>query len=959
MYSSLKKLKKLGLALLLVATLFNAFLFFSCNSTKTSIEAADNTANFELITDPELKIGTLSNGMTYFIKENSTPKNRISLRLVVKAGSAMEEENQKGVAHFIEHLAFNGTENFAKSEIVDFFESVGMNFGSGLNAFTNFLETVYQIEIPADDPEILKKAIMIMHDWASSIAFEQEEIDKERGVIIEEDRTTNQGLQARYMNYIVDLYLDDSQLEKRLPIGDMEVIKNVTRDEILDFYKKWYRPEFMSVVAVGDIQTEVLEEAIISTMETIPEPDKSVEIPTYAVPFPEEKSLGILKDPEQAYSQINIAFRNRVEDPIKTVADLKESLKFQMGMQILSQRLQEITNFPDAPWLYSTLSTSVFSRTTKFYEIVAVAKENQFVPTFCRLLDEYDRALIFGFTNSELSIVKEMFISSYSQTLANKDTLDSYSLTNDIVNHLFSDDTVMSVEELVPIAIQAINEISLEEVNTKFADMLSNRGDYLNILVSENANDVPSEADLMNIWVDYVNLEITQIEEKDLSNGFMEKPTAKAKINSKKELAEVGANEYVLENGVKIITKKTDFQNDYISIQAVSKGGSNYVSDVDYPSTMIATDYALLSGLNGLSYNDIAQISMAKNLMFNLAIGENYETILGETKLSETESMLQLFNLLFTKRQYTDDAWITLLNQYYIIGQNFGVNPFDEYNEKILKLVFGDDIRNTPLNLDFVSKMNQQTAETIVNDRFANAADFTFVVVGNFDETEVIDLCQYYLGTIPTTSDFEEEKFIDTSFPKGKLSEVVNRGIDQQGYAYLAFGGETANLHNTEANYKEEFILEKLISLLDIRLREVIREDNGGSYGVTVQYEMNDAENKDYSVSVQFGCEPERAEDLANQVIKTIEDIQTNGIADAYVQKIKETHKRDKEVNLRNNSWWTNYFVNTYIFEYYPTWVANDTETELSWITKENLQNAAKKFLNTKNYVSVFLKPEK
>lgn len=935
------------------------FLFSACASTG-EVAGKYGDANKEgtvLVFDSAIVQGNLENGMSYFVRHNEEPKNRISLRLVVRAGSAMEEDNQQGVAHFIEHLAFNGTEHFEKSAIVDYFESIGMDFGSELNAYTSFEETVFKLEIPADNPEILEKSLLILRDWACGITFAEEEIEKERGVINEEWRL-NQGLQGRITDSQIHFLLKDSKFENRLPIGKMDVINSISRDGILEFYKKWYRPDLMSIIAVGDEDTSVLENAIKDMMNSIPKNNEKLEYPKFSIPFQTEKSICQLNDPEQKYTVVNI-FMQEDYSPRKTEEEFLQMLREEIACAVFNQRVTEITNTAEAPWLAAGVGENQFTNLGYFYYLGFVPKTGMFTEATKAFFDEYDRFVNYGITESELERFKQYYISQAENVYTNKDKINSANFTDDIANYVLTDKIVISQDDYYRLYTSLIPELTVAEINNSIKSVFPERGNLMYILSQDIADDIPQEAELMKLWKEYKNQEISAYLDDVSDDNLMERPSKKGKIVSTKEIEEYEAKEYLLDNGIRIITKKTDFEADRINMKASSKGGLFLVDDDKIPSARVSLEYLIMSGLNGMTYNQLIKKITSKQVGINFSINDTNETFDGSCAGNDAEALLQLLNLLFTKSQFNDDGWNVIINNYMTVAKNHGLQPNDVYVDKINEILYGDDVRRAPIDMSYIEKMNPEKAASVYFERFANPADFTYMFIGDFDEEQLIDLCCYYLGSLETSNQREETIFKYWDFPKGKTSAVVEKGLDNQGMVYICFGGELPKAESMEKGFYENEMLNQLRNVFDIRLREVIREEKSGSYGISVSSFITGTPKRYYRFSVEFGCEPERQQELTDAVISVIEDFQNNGIPQIYIDKVNESILRNYEVNKRNNYWWMDRLEMGLVFEDEPMWFAENLDRIINWITPSVLQDAAKKYLNTNNYISVYLKPEK
>ena len=947
-------LKKLFTIFLSVFFVFSTLSFVSCGSTKIE----KSSEGKKLVTYDKIKTGVLDNGMDYYILENKMPANRIYMRLVVKAGSNLEEDSEQGVAHFIEHLCFNGTENFEKNDIIHYFEKIGMNFGSDVNAFTSFDETVYMLECPADDPEMFKTSMQILCDWASAVSFDQEEFEKEKGVVIEEWRVRDQGIQGRLSNFQINSILKNSRHSERLPIGKPEVIKNITREEVIDFYKKWYRPEIMSVVVVGDKKVSELEKVVVETMGKIPASEKPIFIPKYKIPVQTNKSIARFTDKEQKFPLIYF-FQQKTENlSCSTEEVLKENIVCAIANSIVNTRLSEISLKPEAPWLEAVMFQESLANEGVFNSLAIVPKTNMSEAALKKLFDEYDRFLLFGATESELERTKQSYLANIEQAFKNKDKTLSNNYAESIVSQILIDNTALSPEDSYNLQKQFISEVTLDDIKTVSNKYFSDRGSICNVILPESEKSVPSDEAIMNIWRNYKNFEISAYEENISDDPLLVKPSKKAKISSTKKIKELEATEYVLENGIRIITKKTDFEKNLVKMSVNSKGGSYLVDEKDIPSAQYSTTYTTLSGFGDISFTDLQKKLAGTTINFSSSIYSTSEGFYGSSSNEDFETLLQLTNLAFTKPRFTDEGWNYVMANVIQMAQNYGNQPSDVFNAKIREILYNDNIRVSALTPEFVSKMDQKTAERIYKERFANPADFTFTFIGDFDEKKLLDLCCYYLGNLPTTNKKEETKYVYFPFPKEKPMATVHKGQDNQGAVFMSFGGELPPAKDMESGFKEAQLFYQLANILDIRLRENIREDKSGTYGVSVSSNFDGYPDRFYKINISFNCEPERQDELKKAVLETINELKSNKITDDEVTKLKETYVRNKEKNLFENDWWINRLEAALVFTYEPLTIAKDSTTVPSWISAEEIQKQANKYLNTDNFVTVFLKPD-
>ena len=940
----------------LIILAFAFVLLAGCASNK----AAKAEGEFKL--NPDVLTGQLDNGMTYYVLKNAYPENRISLRLAVKVGSIAESDKESGVAHLIEHMCFNGTEHFEKNSLISYAESIGMDFGAEVNAYTSFEETVYQLEIPADNPEFLETALLIFHDWASAVTFDPEELDKERGVVIEEWRG-RLGLNGRMVDAVLPFELADSPYVDRLPIGKVEVISNISRDEVVAFYKKWYQPQNMAVVIAGDLEPAAVEKLIKEKMGIIPAAKEKNILAKGYVPARTQKDVLIFPDPEWSYTQVQLVSLDEENKPLTTEADLRRYYLTRIVDEAMNARFSEVTTSPEAPWLLAQATNYTETNSATFNGLVFVPKDGMLWDAFARILDELDRALLFGITQSEFERVRDSILVTENQWYDGAETIVSQNRVAGLVNYFVKGEMFISDLDFITAARKVLGDISLDEVNKRLTEIYQGRG-MLNMIYIPQAlaDQMPPKEEIINFWENYTSqAEMTAYEDTAAQGELMERPAEKAKIASTKELKELGTNEYILSNGVRILVKKTDFDKSMVYMGAISKGGASLVSDADYASAIYSWLYTIYSGIGGMDFNQLQKFLSDKAVGFNIAIEEREEKIVGQSNPAGVETLLQLVNRIIVEPQFTDTGY----NYSYLMldtqAKQYGMQPADEWSAQISKLLYGDSIRHyTAISPELVAGFDRAKAEKIFKERFGNIADFTFVFVGDINEEELVDLCCYYLGTIPgDTKKKEDGKYEPYSFPKGISEKVVKKGQEDMGKVFIGFGGNLPASKNVEETYRDIALMEQLRSLVDIRLREIIREDKGGTYGVSVYTNMDGYPDRYYEFQITFGCEPAREEELTAEVIAALNELRAKPVDSSYIEKLKESYRRSFEANQKNSSWWFDILNAIEVLTYMPVEAACDPAWVTDITTAQVLQELAQKYLDTSNYAAVYLQPEK
>ena len=946
----MKKLKSL-----LAVAFALAVLLTGCASTKK------NTNDNPLPFNPDVLTGKLDNGMSYYIMQNDYPVNRIILRLAVNVGSIAEEENERGVAHLIEHMAFNGTEHFEKNSLIDYAESIGMDFGAEVNAHTNFEETVYKLEIPADKPEYFDTAMLIFKDWASAISFDPLELEKERGVVLEEWRG-RLGMNGRLADTVLPFELKDSAYVDRLAIGVPEVIQNVTRDEVVNFYEKWYRPENMAIAIAGKVDPKVAEYIIKNIMGQIPASVDSVTPPKGKVPVRTEKDMLVFADPELTFTQLQIVSQKDDFGPNLTEGDIRKGFIHSMVNNIVDARLSQITVDPDSPWLAAGAADYTETYGASFEGYYLVPKEGMFAPALMTIFDEIDRVLLHGFTQSEFEWAVNGQLNDLNQWYEQSESTYSTERVNALTQYFLFGSIPVSDDDYFEIGSRLLSSITLDEVNAMAAKIFAGRGTMAMIYApSSQADELPSKEEFINFWENYQSQEeIAAYEDTQVGDEIMARPATQADVVSTREMKGLKSKEFILSNGARIIIRKNEADKSQILMSAISLGGASLVSDKEYPSALMSPMYAIYSGIGGMDFVALQKYLSTKYVGINPMVNDHDERIVGQASQDTLEYLLQLTNQLMTKPQFTDQGWNFISLQSQQQAKAYNVQPSDVLVSRVREILYGNSIRHTAINDQFVSMMNQADCERIYRERFSNAADFTFIFSGDVDEDAVLDLCRYYIGAIPgDASKAEKPAYEDIKFPKGITKDTVKKGQEDKGLVYICFGGKLPAAKDVNEKYYDTEMLEQLRSLADIKLREIIREDKSGTYGVSVYAGITGDEERYFDFQINFGCEPAREKELEAEVIAALKTLVTELPSETDVDKLKESYRRNFEVNQMNGSWWIDMLTSAEVYKDIPPEAAYDSAFGIRNITAQALQDQAKKYLDTTNYVTVFLEPEK
>ena len=909
--------------------------------------------------NPAIRRGTLDNGMAYFVLKNAEPKNRILLRLVVNAGSCMEEDDQQGIAHLVEHLAFDGTEHFAKSDIVSFMESVGMQNGSEVNAYTSYAQTVYKLEIPADDDAVLERAMLVLHDWACAVRFDEEEVDRERDIVKEEWRL-RQGAEQRIAAETDRLKLRGSRFLERQPIGSMDVVGSTDYGRIVAFYKQWYRPDLMAVVAVGDAPAGKLENAIKKAMGTIPPAEGSVEAPAYTVPFPTEKEVLVLTDGEVKYTSLELECRKRDVAPLRTVEQIYEDILFNMGVDILNKRLAGIALEADSPWLSAGMYERWPADGVCNSGVFVNPKEGREAAALQLLITELKRFLVYGASDAEFERSRNASVADIAQYKANIKKIHSEYYANSIVQYLATGELPYYPRFAYGAWEDCTARATLEDMGAVVRSRWHGAGDYL-VAIANSESALPSESELSAVWQEAFAADVAAYEDMSLPDSLMERPAAQAKVISKKKHRDTGVTEYVLENGAYLLMKKTNFEKDVIRMSAYSSGGYSLYDGGELPSAAVCARYAHLSGLCGYSLSTIQRFFMDKMCSYSFGVDQYGEYIDCSGNNKDFEIALQAMYQLFMNPQFTDAGWGYLYQDIEDDARNFGASIGDV--ERRHKNDFLYDGRQCFINHDrnFLLEMDRERAEQIFRERFSNGADFVFTFVGDFNEKELLELCRAYIGSIPgDVGKTETNRTVHYSLPEGVKTGIVHKGIEAQAFVELLFRSNGVAASESRDDFVDIELGSQLAALLQTRLHEELREEQGGVYGVNVYSSFDGYPERQYEFSVHFACPPERVAELKELAVGVIESLKKDGVEKSYTDNLAEIYRRNLEENLRNNGWWLYRIRDVYYdAEERPKSVAAVPHRKIpDLITPEKMQELANLYFDTENYFFWNLLPE-
>ena len=889
--------------------------------------------------------------MTYYIRKNTKPENRVEMRLVVNVGSLLEDEDQQGLAHFIEHMAFNGTKNFEKNDIVSFLQSSGVEFGADLSAYTSFGETVYILPIPTDDEAVLDKGLLILEDWAHNVTFSDEEIDKERGVVIEEWRL-GQGANQRMRDQYFPILFKNSRYAVRLPIGKKEIIENASYDAIKRYYKDWYRPDLMSIIAVGDIDVNEMEAKIKSQFGGLTNPDKARERTTYSVPDHEQTFIAITSDKEAAFTSIQLVYKADILETT-TLKDYRRDAIYQLYNGMLNQRLRELTQTAEPPFIFGSSSFGGMVRTKSAYTSFAAVGEDGIEKGLLALIEENERVRQYGFTEGELERYKKVVLNRYAQAYNERNKSESASYAAEYIRNFLQNETIPGIEYENEAIKALLPGVTLEEVNA-LADQFITKENRVVIITGPDKEGVvqPTEEEVMAMLDEAGQMKITPYAEENLGTALMSTLPVAGAVAATKTVDKLGLTELTFANGVKAVLKPTDFKDDEILMSGYSAGGSSLYADADSYSADNATDIINQSGVADFSAVNLQKMLSGKTVAVSPYISTLSEGFRGNAAPKDLETMLQLLHLYFTSPRKDSVAFQSFIMRNKMLLQNLMSNPQFYYADQSIRIMTQNHPRGGGFpTIEDLDKINFDKAFAVFEERFANAGDFTFFFVGNFTVEEITPMLAQYLGSLPVIDRKETWKDLGVRPPKGVVKEVINKGTDPKSMVTINFTGEKP--YEKLSNYN----LRSLGEILSIKLIEILREDKSGVYGVGASGSSSKYPYESYTMRISFPCAPENVDDLISATMAEVDNIKANGVSEEDLNKIKETQRRDREENLKENRYWL-----SQIGGYYRNHADLDgfyeREKMVEALTSDDLKAAANQFLNMENYVQIVLMPE-
>ena len=903
--------------------------------------------------DSAVRVGKLENGLTYYIRHNEYPKQRAEFHIAQAVGAILEEDHQNGLAHFLEHMAFNGTEHFAGKGIIEYFESIGVNFGGNINAYTSLDETVYRLsEVPTTREGIIDSALLVMHDWACGLLLLEEEIDNERGVIREEWRT-GMGASRRMWKHSNMLKYPGSQYAKRDVIGDTAVINNFEYDALRDYYKKWYGPDNQAIIVVGDIDVDKIEEKIKALWADVPARQNRGERPLYSVDDNEQPIVAIVRDKEAQNTRVELEFKKgKLPKEFRgTDAAYVQAGMLDMICDMFNNRLQELAVDPNASF---TGAGSYYGETVKekdAFTAVYIAKQGQETQAYKDLLTQLEKVRRYGFTTSELERVKKEWLSHYEKAYNERATVRNIGRAQECIRHYLDGAPMPGEEWEYQMVQQLLPMISVDMLNQIAQQLVTDA----NLIISFQAPVeavLPTEAEAVELLAAVKNEEIETPVEEVIRENLVEVAPKAGKIKKTKTNPQLGTTEWTLSNGIRVVIKPTEFKQDEILFSAFSKGGNSLVATEDLIPAALATDVISLSGIADMSMTDLQKALTGKNVSYSPAINANTESMEGASTVKDLETLLQLNYLYFTAPRRDEEAYAMLMSVLESQLANRDKNPKVAFSDSVQMMGSNNSPRTIIFNKEALKKANLDKSLEVYRTRFANPADFVFTFVGNVNPEDAAFQAMVctWLGGMKTTKKMEKVRDNGVRVPEGINKNYFTRKMETK-TASNRIQYTSYDIPYTLAN---ELNMEMIGRILSTRYLESIREREGGSYGVGCAGGLNVYPVPTAYLLMQFDTDPEKQTKLMSIIHEEVNTIIENGPLAKDLNKEKESMLKDFQEDLEKNSYWD---TALYMYYMYGINYIADYQAAVENITAETVQSTLKQLVASGNMFEVVMLP--
>jgi zinc protease len=900
--------------------------------------------------DPAVRTGTLPNGLRYYIRQNKKPEKRAELRLVVNAGSVLENDDQRGLAHFVEHMSFNGTKEFPKAGLVNFLESNGIRFGADLNAYTSFDETVYMLKLPTDRKIVLDSGLDVLSEWAHNVAFDSTEFEKERGVVGEEWRL-GRGAQGRIFDKQLPVIAKGSKYAERNTIGMKPTIDTAHLSTIKSFYQTWYRPDLMAVVAVGDFDPVEMEQAIKARFTPIPNPSAELPRPKITIPMHSETLASVATDKEMPYTIFTLSYA-RPEPKQMTVSDYRHQLAIGLYDQMVNARLQEAIQ-KGAPIAYASASDGQFFGGLQAYSAFAVLKPDSVLAGEAALLREVFRAKQHGFNQSELDRAKKNLVSGMEKVYSERAKTESSSYIREYTSNFLHAEAFPGIEYEYALHKKYVPTISLQEVNALSSELLENASPVITYSGVESAKTAaPTETQLLATLAGVQKENLASYKDNVITAPLIKSLPKAGKVTDEKTIAGLGITEWKLSNGARVLIKPTDFKDDEILFSAFAPGGHSSVSDADFISADNSNGLIDNSGVADFDASSLSKLLAGKNVQVSPFVSALQDGFSGSSTKQDLPTLFELTHAFMTTPRLDSAGALSFMAQQRAFLENRGKDPQSVANDTLEVALYQNHVRAQPTTLETLNHVDFNKAYQYFKSHFSDGGNFTYLFVGNVDTKTLKPLVEKYLASVPAQPKHASWRDVGMTNPNGIVKKAVYKGAEDKTFVTMVFPGQIP--FSRENRYK----LSATAQAIEMKLREDLREDKSGVYFVSVAPSISKYPHEKYNIRVVFSCDPKRADELITEVMNQLDTISRKGLPATYADKVKEISRRELETNLKHNNYWLSKMQDAVWNDIDMNTIDKGQQLIDSFGAKD-VQEYANKYFNRNNYVQVVLYPDK
>ena len=900
--------------------------------------------------DAAIDTGRLTNGLRYYVRANHKPEKRAELRLAVNVGSVLEDENQRGLAHFTEHMAFNGTRDFRKQELVNYLESIGMRFGADVNAYTGFDETVYMLQVPTDSGGTLEKGIDILENWAHLVSFDDDEIDKERGVVIEEWRL-GRGAEARMRDRQFPVIFKGSRYADRLPIGDEHLLETFPHEVLKRFYQDWYRPDLMAVVAVGDFDTAFVAQLIRKHFSTITRRATERPHPLYPVPDQPGTLYAIASDTEATLPRVAVYFKHAVE-PEGSEREYRQKMVEALYNGMLNARLSELTQQADPPFLGAGSFDGRLVRSKETYYLGATVKVGGIERGLDAILSEARRVRAYGFTETELDRTKQEMLRGMQRAYEERDKTESSGYADECIRNFLVGEPSPGISYEYELYRKYLAGIPLAEVDRLAARWVTDDNRVVVVNSPKKAGvTIPTERELAGVIAAAAKKPITAYVDRVSSEPLLAVPPTPGTITASTTNSKIGITTWILSNGVRVVLKPTDFKNDEVLFSAFHPGGTSLAPDSLYISALMATSIVSESGVAAFDQIALQKKLAGKIVRVSPALTELDERLNGSASPKDLSTLFELIDLYCTSPRVDSTAYQSLRTRLDAIVDTRSARPESALDDTLQVTLADYHFRSRPFTHSVIDEIRLLPAIRFYRQRYSDMTGFTFIFVGSFTLDAIRPLVMTYLGGLPSGSGKETWRDVGMHYPDRVIDKTVRRGIEPKSQVRIVFSGPF------DWSVDRVHELSSLAFILREKLREQIREEKGGTYGVGVGANPRRYPRPEYTFSIGFGCAPGRTEELTRAVFAEIDSLRNFGPDSSWIQKAKETQRRERETELKQNGSWIAWLQMLLTNGVDPDEILN-FDRRVESLTRETVRETADRYLHKDRYVRIVLLPQ-